>query len=1739
MRAPRFFPRPILLAAAWAGLGPLIFFGRAAEWPGAGELAGGAGHALVVREEGQLWEFGTNQPTSLGSWTNEAQLSTNRFLPRRVGSQSGWRGVETMGDTNGTSFALREDGSLWGWGDNRSGQLGDGTGVSRRTPSPAGAGQVWKTVSSRSGSVFAVRQDGTLWAWGLNEPASGTLGIGRGRARVQLAPVQIGSASDWQSVQASRGSLTVSTSSVVTTITNTNTGVVTTVTNRLVQTFGSGQGGAGLRGSGEIWAWGTALVRTATITNTNSTNALIVALTTNFVPVRVGAAADWKQLAFAQASFALKQDGSLWRFNEASADFEPFPSATNANHAGWKVLRGFQTGEGTNATGHVVGLKTNGTLWAWGDNSTGQVDAQLSTEEAQEEPWPITGIDGVEDGDWSEVGAGPGHSLAMTKNGQVFSWGLSGYLPPALQRTPARVEAPGVSWGSALAGENFSLGLEKDGRIYAWGVTGITNAADAVVRLPELVSSGASPADPDWAETGWTNGLAVFGRVLGGIDGEGNLKTWGNPEGTVLFQPWWNPLRQAGGIRNFGPGWSRVTGSRGLALGTTNTNTTTPEQDFAAAIKTEGTLWTWGANEAGQLGDGTKLAKDSPVRVGSESTWAGVSVGAIHTLAWKRDGSLWGWGANSNGELGLNTNVVTVSNNFSGGTNSTNSTNSTNTTPRVYGGRTQTTTIALASNVVTPRLVLGKGWGVRDVSAGGSHTLVLRGDGSLWTMGANDSGQLGRGALTRGGQATNGGGTNTNPASTNITNRFQTVSVTSVVTNINFVPWRVETNVDTTVDQASGYRPQRLGNKLWKSVAAGEGHSLAVRSDGTLWAWGKNDSAQLGNGTLVSTNQPVQIGAANRWAAVFAGKEHSLALQKDGTLWAWGKNDGRLGIVTPEESQSPFREVVFGLSGQATLVLESAGRGTNRLLATGLASFSPRNTNFALALQVDAPGVLRSEWSGTGSYRASRHHLTFSSLTATPVGETGSTGTILPTANASSRLVLGEMKSSWWQPEIYRGTAVIDGTNCQAVLRFAGDADRDGIPDFADATPRGTAPVLPAKLQIRIQVGESVQYDLPGLSEGATPILSAELSDLPSGLQYAEGSITGAANPEAVGIHEVVVGAVNEAGETYRTLKIEVVPPNPVPGQSERIVWTNGSSPFSHTIRLAEAAYEGFPFVFRAQNVPPGLVLEKGNGILRPARRGFAGVPSPGFYRMVTTISHRAGGRASQVLELESLPGPDGRWQVGKPLRFQVRLGGKGQTEITGIPPGCRVNPGNGTIFGIPVEAGEFSVTARQRRGGDGLEAVFVLQVDPAAAAVSSQALSTASASGPGGAYPAIFSMGPLASQELQAKGRVQNLSPTTRRYSLVWIQVESWKWDAANAGLATRLQDAETILRKSERAMVRQTAPSALRLARISYASGQPGVLFPTNHAFWLRDAEGRAQALSDLPGEWAVDFSHPEFLRLLAERVKFLIQNGCVDGVYLPDWDEMALWPTDFVPKGAQPGTSQGPVRLALLQQLRKAVGEQGWIVAEATGGSWALTGPCLDGVHLVGATEPPPAWPPAEGWWPDPYMLEDKESHLTLWERLAQSLQMFGQPGVLRKPGQVMLELWARHDLKDPRTREPRLAGLAMSLCLSDGAYLYARPDWWQEKGKAVVPGEHLWFPEWGVRLGRPLGAFRNQAEEKGFFRRSFENGWAAYAPFGLRSAAKLEFAEEVESVATGKRGRTHELLPGHGDLFLKKN
>ena len=718
---------------------------------------------------------------------------------------------------------------------------------------------------------------------------------------------------------------------------------------------------------------------------------------------------------------------------------------------------------------------------------------------------------------------------------------------------------------------------------------------------------------------------------------------------------------------------------------------------------------------------------------------------------------------------------------------------------------------------------------------------------------------------------------------------------------------------------------------------------------------------------------------------------------------------------------------------------------------------------------------------------------------------------------------------------------MINGTNCRATLLFDGDADRDGIPDGVDASPKGSRPVLSNKIEIRFRVGEETNvYETPGMGEGVIPILSSDLSDLPDGLRYEEGTIHGTPTREAVGIHEVVVGAANEAGESYQTLRIEVVPPDPQPEQeTQRVPWIFGSEPFTHTIAVLERPwatfYPKFPLEFRGQNIPPGLTLERGTGILRPASRNSARSPDPGLYRMPYTITHRGGGAARGVVVVES----QRRGMVGVPFRFQIRLGGQGPTEITGLPAGLRAI--HGVIQGTPKAAGEFSVTARQRSGATWLEESFLLAVDPAESQVATAnplATSGDSTAGTGWSYPAIFSLGPMAVQAVDAAGNSKNLASPARNYSLLWTNVEGWKWDHPATGLAVGLQDAETALRRTQRTEVRRLFPAAVRLARISYGSGRPVLFLPTNHVFWLKDASGKPLASPGAAGEWQVDFSHPDFQQRLKERVRFLVQSGCVDGIYLADWDEAARWPEGSLPNLGKGGESQGDARRRLLTSLRDAVGPRGWIVGEATGSSWSLTGPLLDGIHLVAATEPPPAWPPLENWWPDPYAFRESGALETLWERVANSLRAFGRAGVLRRQGMVALELWSRYSPQDLRTKQARFSGLAMSLCLSDGAFLYASPDWWRERNRLVEPGSHVWYAEWGPSLGRPTAQNLWQPDARGIYQREFEHGWAVYAPAGLPGSTSLEFPEAVRSLASGKIGRRHEIESGHGDIFLKK-
>ncbi|WP_309641374.1 hypothetical protein [Flavobacterium sp.] len=278
------------------------------------------------------------------------------------------------------------------------------------------------------------------------------------------------------------------------------------------------------------------------------------------------------------------------------------------------------------------------------------------------------------------------------------------------------------------------------------------------------------------------------------------------------------------------------------------------------AIKPNGTLWTWGLNDFGQLGDNTTTNRSTPAQIGSATNWKSVSAGFYFCLAVKTDGTLWAWGLNSSAQLGDGTTVSKL-------------------TPVQIGTDTD--------------------WD--SVSAGGSHSLAIKTNGTLWSWGRNKFGQLGR---TGSGLSPLQVGTDTN---------WQIVSggqEHSSAKKTNGTLWGWGRNSVGVIGDGTNVNksvPTQTGTDTdWASIGTGYYHALALKTNGTLWAWGFNNYGELGDGTTVDKFSPTQIGTDTNWAFVSGASQHSIAIKTTGSLWTWGWNQyGQLGDGTNVNKSVP------------------------------------------------------------------------------------------------------------------------------------------------------------------------------------------------------------------------------------------------------------------------------------------------------------------------------------------------------------------------------------------------------------------------------------------------------------------------------------------------------------------------------------------------------------------------------------------------------------------------------------------------------------------------------------------------------------------------------------------------------------------------------------------------------------------------------------------------------------------
>jgi len=351
---------------------------------------------------------------------------------------------------------------------------------------------------------------------------------------------------------------------------------------------------------------------------------------------------------------------------------------------------------------------------------------------------------------WVKVAAGGVRTFAIATNGTLWAWGynemgLLGTGDAVTRTAPAQIGL-GTNWSAIAAGEVHTIALKTDGTMWSWGANS------------------------------------------GGQLGIGSTDNIPHP----------NPL-QVG----------------------TDTDWTDISCGYAHTIarKTNSTIWTWGWNELTQLGLGDTLTRDAPTSVGTGTNWTAINCGNYHTLAISTTGSsktLWAWGRNEYGQLGL-------------------------------GDQTARNTPA--------EIVTGTDWAT--VAGGYLHTFAISttgGASTLWACGENELGQLGLGYTS-----------------------LVILPITQVGT---------ESNWATVGISDAPY-------------TGGQVHVIAVKTNGTLWSWGANSSGQLGIGSTDTNahSAPLQVGTDTNWSAITLGNEYTIAIKTDGTLWSWGKNtNGQLGL---------------------------------------------------------------------------------------------------------------------------------------------------------------------------------------------------------------------------------------------------------------------------------------------------------------------------------------------------------------------------------------------------------------------------------------------------------------------------------------------------------------------------------------------------------------------------------------------------------------------------------------------------------------------------------------------------------------------------------------------------------------------------------------------------------------------------------------------------------------------------
>ena len=354
-------------------------------------------------------------------------------------------------------------------------------------------------------------------------------------------------------------------------------------------------------------------------------------MTTNFKVTNGGLASDFSDLFIPRSIFS---QGGLWAWGgnsngelgDNTTAGKSSPVQTVASGITWKQVS-------TAKNIHTAGIKTDGTLWTWGNNGQGQLGDNTVAAKSSPVQTVAAGTN------WIQVACGNNHTIAIKADGTLWAWGSNtngqvGANDITHRSSPVQTVAGGTNWELVDGGRYHSAGIKTDGTLWVWGknTNGQLGTNDIVHR--------SSPVQTVAGGTNWK--LISCGGYNGhtaGIKTDGTLWTWGD--------------------NTFGALGDNSTTVRSSPVQTvaagTNWKQVSVGSYYTAGIKTDGTLWSWGLNNRGQLGDNSVTDKSSPVQTITAATnWKQVSCSYVTSAAIKTDGSLWVWGGNDVGQLGTN-----------------------------------------------------------------------------------------------------------------------------------------------------------------------------------------------------------------------------------------------------------------------------------------------------------------------------------------------------------------------------------------------------------------------------------------------------------------------------------------------------------------------------------------------------------------------------------------------------------------------------------------------------------------------------------------------------------------------------------------------------------------------------------------------------------------------------------------------------------------------------------------------------------------------------------------------------------------------------------------------------------------------------------------------------------------------------------------------------------------------------